>query len=103
VGTAYSVHTIYPLEEMMLSRDYVENKLRAVAAGQGRQGSDIQLLIDKCDWSNLATALTNDRDLARKLFLQQPLNAKQFDANTYNRILQGIDEIEGKYFAKLKK
>ena len=33
MGTAYSVHVIYPLEEMMLSRDYVENKLRAVAVG----------------------------------------------------------------------
>jgi hypothetical protein len=101
VGTAYSVHVIYPLEEMMLSRDYVENKLRAVAAGQGRQGSDIQLLINKCDWSNLATALTDDRDLAHKLFLEQPFNTNIFDANAYKRILRGIDEIEGKYFAKL--
>jgi hypothetical protein len=100
VGTAYSIHVIYPLEEMMLSRDYVENKLRAAAA-EGRRGSDIQPLIDRCDWSNLATALTNDRDLARKLFLQQPFNTNQFDANTYKRILWGIDEIEGKYLAKL--
>jgi hypothetical protein len=50
----------------------------------------------------LAAALTNDRDLARKLFRQQPFNTNQFDANTYKRILRGIDEIEGKYFAKLK-
>jgi hypothetical protein len=82
---------------MMLSRDYVENKLHAVATGQG---SDIQLLIDKCDWSNLATALTDDRDLTHKLFLQQPFNTNIFNKNTYKRILQGIDKIKGKYFVK---
>jgi hypothetical protein len=47
VGIAYPIHVIYPLEEMMLSRDYIENKLRA--AVEGRQGSDIQPLIDRCD------------------------------------------------------
>ena len=82
----------------MLSRDYVENKLRAAA--EGRQGSDIQPLINRCDQLNLATALANDCNLACKLFLQQLFNTSQFDANTYKRILQGIDEIEGKYFAK---
>jgi len=82
----------------MLSRDYVKNKLRAAA--EGRRGSDIQPLIDRCDWSNLATALTNDRDLARKLF-QQPFNTNQFDENTCKRILRGINKIKGKYFAKL--
>ena len=50
VGTAYPDHVIYPLEEMMLSRDYVEKKLRTVAT-EGRQGSDIQPFIDRCDWS----------------------------------------------------
>jgi hypothetical protein len=41
-------------------------------------------------------ALTNDRDLAHKLFLQQ-----LFNTNTYNKILQAINKIKGKYFAKL--
>jgi hypothetical protein len=100
LGTAYQIHVIYPLEEMMLSIDYVKNKLRAAAA-EGRRGSDIQPLIDRCDWSNLAAALTNDRDLASRLFRQQPFNTNQFNANTYERILRGIDEITGKYFVKL--
>ena len=33
VGIVYLVYVIYPLEEMMLSRDYVENKLFVVAVG----------------------------------------------------------------------
>ena len=48
----------------------------------------------------MATALTDDRDLAYKLFLQQLFNTNIFDENTYKRILQGIDEIKGKYFVK---
>jgi hypothetical protein len=43
----------------------------------------------------------NDRDLADKLFLQQPFNTNIFNANIYERILKGIDKIKGKYFAKL--
>ena len=34
VGTVYPIHVIYLLEEIMLSRDYVENKLRAAAKGR---------------------------------------------------------------------
>ena len=85
----------------MLNRDYVENKLRTAATGQAHPGSDVQPLIDRCDWSNLATALTNDRDLALKLFEEQPFNTNIFDANTYQRILRSIDEMKGKYFAEL--
>ena len=69
--------------------------------GQEHSGSDIQPLIDKCDWSNLATALAYDRDLAFKLFEGQPPDANIFDAKTYKRILQGIDQIKGRYFAEL--
>jgi hypothetical protein len=89
VGTEYPVHVIYPLEEMMLSRDYVENKLRAVASEQRRPGGDIQPLIDRCDWLNLAMALTNDHDLALKLVVEQPFNTNMFDGNPYKRILRG--------------
>ena len=100
-GSNYQVHVVYPLEEMMLDRDHVENKLRVAAAGRGDSGSDIQLLIDRCNWSNLATALTNDRNLALRLFERQPIDTDIFDANTDKSILQGIDEIKGKYFAEL--
>jgi hypothetical protein len=58
-------------------------------------------LIDRRDWSKLATALTNDRDLADKLFIQQPFNTNLFNEDTYKRILKAIDEIKGKYVAKL--
>jgi hypothetical protein len=99
VDTTYQVHVVFPLEEMMLSRDHVENKLRAAAIGQGHSGSDIQPLIDRRDWLNLAMVLTNDRDLALKLFERQPSGIS--DPKTYGRISQGIDQIAGKYFTEL--
>jgi hypothetical protein len=99
VDTMYQVHVVFPLEEMMLNRDHVENKLRAAAIGQAHSGSDIQPLIDRRDWLNLAMVLTNDRDLALKLLEGQ--RAGLFDAKTYERILQGIDQIKGKYFTEL--
>lgn len=49
LDTTYQVHVRYTLEEMMLDRDHVENKLRAAAIGQGHSGGDIQPLIDKRD------------------------------------------------------
>jgi hypothetical protein len=99
VDTTYQVHVVFPLEEMMLSRDHVENKLLAAAIGLGHSGSDIQRLIDRRDWLNLAMVLTNDRGLALKLFEGQPSGI--CDAKTYERILQGIDQIKGKYFTEL--
>lgn len=98
---AYSVHFIYPLEEMMLSVDYIANKFRALAARLGCQGSDIQPLIDNEDWPNLAAALTNDRDLAEKLFQQQPFNTNAFDKSTYCKVLKGMDKIKDRYFERL--
>jgi hypothetical protein len=101
VDTTYQVHVVFPLEEMMLSRDHVEDKLRAAAIGQGHSGSDIQPLIDRRDWSNLAAALTNDRRLALKLLGEPSVDANISEAKTYQRILHGIDEIKGKYFSEL--
>ncbi|KAF8852989.1 hypothetical protein BDZ45DRAFT_93033 [Acephala macrosclerotiorum] len=101
VDTMYQVHVVFPLEEMMLSRDHVENKLRAAAIRQEHSGSDIQPLIDRRDWSNLAAALANDRHLVLKLFGGPSSDANIFDAKTYQRILHGIDEIKGEYFSEL--
>lgn len=101
VDTTYQVHVVFPLEEMMLSRDHVENKLRAAAIRQGNSGSDIQPLVDRRDWSNLAATLTNDRRLALKLFGEPSFDANISDAKTYQRILHGINEIKGKYFSEL--
>lgn len=91
----YQVHVVYPLDEMMLSRDLVGNKLRA-AAKEANSGSDIQPLIDRCDWSNLARALKDDRELALQLFEGQPL-----EMNKRERILRGISRIKSKDFAEL--
>ena len=101
VDMMYQVHVVFPLEEMMLSRDHVENKLRAAAIGREHPRSDIQPLIDRRDWSNLAAALTNDRHLALKLFGGPSFDTNILNDSTQKRILRTIDEIKGKYFSEL--
>jgi len=92
----YQDHVVLPLEESMLDREYVENKLRAVAARKGRPGNDIQQLIDACDWPRLAEALTNDRDIILRLARRSACSKE-----TSKRILAGIDRVQNKHFASL--
>ena len=92
----YQDYIVFPLEELMLNRDHVENKLRAAFARQGQPGSNIQPLINRCDWESLAAALTNNRELAAKL-LQGPTPI----IDSYERILQGINQVQAKYFTGL--
>jgi hypothetical protein len=97
----YHTNVVLPLEEMMLNRDHVETKLRAAAARRGHQGTEIQRLIDQCDWVNLAAILTNDQDLALKLFGAPPLDPKYYNADTRTRVLQGINKKKSEYFTEL--
>lgn len=87
-ASAYQDHAIYPVEEMPLNRNHVENRLKAAAARQQHSGGDNQHLIDECDWPNLAIALVNDRELAVKLFQQTPLDPESFNANTTKKVLR---------------
>jgi len=41
VDKMYLAHVVYSLEKMMLSKDHIENKLRATAAKRERSQSDI--------------------------------------------------------------
>jgi len=92
----YREHVVFPLEESKLDRDCVENKLRAVAARQGRPGNDIQLLIDACDWAKLAAVLLSDRDIVINL-----TQRSQTFAEASDKILTGINRVQNKYFASL--
>jgi len=92
----YRNHVIFPLEESKLDRAHVENKLRAVAARRGRPGSDIQPLIDACDWTKLAAALTSDRDIVTKLTQRSATFAEASE-----KILAGINRVQNKYFTSL--
>ena len=92
----YKTHVTFPIEEYMLNKDDVENKLRTVTARQGHPGNDIQPLIERCDWDNLAAVLTRDRELASML----PLGPS-YTAEMYKRVMQGIDQIQTKYFTSV--
>jgi hypothetical protein len=92
----YQNYVVFPLEEMMLNRNHVENKLRTAFARQGQPGSDIQPLIDRCDWAKLAAVLTSDRELVAKLKEPMPI------PELCERILQGINQVQAKYFTELK-
>lgn len=92
----YQDHVVFPLEESILDRGHVENKLRAVAARQGRPGSDIQPLIDACDWAKLAAVLMNDRDIIVKLTQRSACPAE-----ISKKILAGMNRVQNKYFASL--
>lgn len=97
----YRVHVAFPLEELMLNPTYIENKLLLAIRRQGLPGSYTHHLISNDDWSGLATTLTNDRDLATTLFKAHPLVSNLFDEDTRRSVLQGINQIETKYSAKL--
>jgi hypothetical protein len=90
---AYRTNIVYPLEEMMLNKDSVEQKL--LAAATRRSGGNIRPLIDSCDWPKLAAALTDDRDLTLKL------DPDTVSLHTRDKILRHIDEISQKYFSQL--
>ena len=93
---AYHDNFIFPLEEMVLNRDHVEKKLHAAATRQGNPGSDIEPLVKRCDWSNLAATLIYDRELANRLFEASAYNPKQYKA-----VIQGIDRIQKEFFVEV--
>jgi hypothetical protein len=98
---AYRTHIVFPLEELMLNRDRVEQKILAAAASERRPGGDIRPLIDRRDWRSLATALTDDRELTTKLFEGPSIDPITLSSFKRDKILRQIDEITEKYFAQL--
>jgi len=97
--TTYQSRVVFPLKELMLNQDHVEKKLLSARA-EPRSGSHIQRLIDRKDWSSLATTLANDRDLAIGLFEGHPFYPDLFDENTRKRVLRSIDGIKRGYLVE---
>ena len=83
------------LHEMMLDQDHVRCKLQTAAARDGQPGSDIQPLIDSCQWTALASALVKDRILVERLFVLPD------EERTAKKIIHGIDRVQKKYFDNL--
>ena len=96
----YSTRHVWPLEEMMLNREHVEHKLRTAVAKKEHESSEVQLLVDLCDWTNLAMLLTNDHDLLFQLIKARRSDAQFYDTDTYSKILHGINIVKKKYFAE---
>jgi len=89
----YQDCVILPLEELMLDRAHVEGKMRTALLREGEPGSDIQPLINKGDWTSLASILVKDRELARKVF---PENDQ-----TTQKLMKGIARIADEYYSQL--
>lgn len=99
----YQMFITFPVEEMILDRDHVEKKLRAAASGERYPGGIIQHLIKECDWPTLATTLASDRKMLHGLNNQMEIfaPASQISRETCNKVLQCINRVQNKYFAKL--
>jgi len=49
LDNVYQQRVIFVLDELMIDRAHVESKMHAALARDGQPGSDIQILIDRCD------------------------------------------------------
>lgn len=90
-------NVVFPLEEMIMNQQHVDNRMQAAVGRGGKPGSDLQPLIDRCDWANLAFMLANDRELASRLLEQKGIAVFE-----YQMIFKGVDKAQGKYFTELK-
>ena len=88
----YQQRVVTVLDELMLDRAHVESKMNAASARDGQPGSDIQPLINRCDWASLAAALVKDQRLMVDLF------PKGDDRR--RKIQHGISQIQKKYFRR---
>lgn len=81
------------IRELELDPDHVQSKFRNAAEREGEPGSDIQPLIDHCDWTRLAEVLVKDRMMAGKLFRD--------DQKLYDKVINGINHTQKRYFDSL--
>lgn len=93
LDNVYQQRVVLVLDELMIDRAHVESKMHAALARDGQPGSDIQILIDHCDWANLATVLRKDQLLTTELFSKGD--------HTERKIQRGISRIQRKYFREL--
>ena len=93
LDNVYQQRVVFVLDELMIDRAHVESKMRTALARDGQPGSDIQTLINRCDWANLAAVLRKDQLLTTELFLKGD--------DTERKIQRGISRIQKKYFREL--
>ena len=98
---SYEKTVVQPLEELMLNRYHVEKRMRTAATVPSYPTGDVHRLIDQCDWKDLAATLANDRELAVTLFSAEPVEPGLWDDNTSKLALRLIDDIQGKYYARI--
>ena len=89
----YRRRVTFIVEELMLNQAHVESKMRAAAGRRGQPGSDVQPLIDRCEWANLAAVLVKDQMLTTQIF------GKGDDTGA--KVLNGIGRIQKRYFREL--
>ena len=89
----YRQHVTFIVKKLMLNQAHVESKMHAAAGRRGQSGSDVQSLIDHCEWTNLAAVLVKDQMLMTQIF------GKGDDTGA--KILNGIGQIQKRYFHKL--
>lgn len=90
LDNVYQRRVVFVLDELMIDRAHVESKMHAALARDGQPGSDIQTLIDRCDWANLAAVLRKDQLLTTELFSKGD--------HTEKKIQRGISRVQKKYF-----
>lgn len=103
LGQMYYDFFTWPLEEMMLDQDHVQDTLVTAAAEpqSADRAKDIRSLIARCDWPSLARALVKDRELAIGLFDEEPIDPEYYNTNTRKKVLRGIEKVRDKYFEDL--
>ena len=85
------------IEELMIDLAHVERKMQNILARGGKSGSDIQVLVNNCEWADLAIVLLGDQELAVKISTR---NGRP--SSTYGRIMRGIDQVQRTYFKELR-
>ena len=98
---SYPNRILFPLEQMMLNRDHVENRLLATISENSDNRGHVQSLIDKKNWSDLTTTIKNDRDLTISLFREELFYQRAVNITGRRKILKGIDKVQAKYLARL--
>ena len=92
----YQEVVVFAVKELMLDLAHVERKLSAALERAGKPGSDIQALVDKCRWADLAIVLVEDQKLSPHV---NPSNG--YPTFTKFMVKRGIDQVQRTYFKEL--
>ena len=87
----YVENVMTPLQEMMIDRGHVVNKLRTACERDGRPGNDLRPLFDRGEWAVAASVLKNDHEIFNQL--RRGCNVL-FNPPVCHKILTGIEKYE---------